>query len=86
MPLFKLLEVFFELMFPLDKHLYEYMGDMLPENEVNKEKYRFLKVWHYLTEDNKVNIMVANWNRVEFLAKIPRIVYKASEYKIYIII
>lgn len=54
------------------EYLYEYMGGMLPENEANKEKYNRLKVRRYLTEDNKVNIMVAKWSREEFLAKIPR--------------
>ena len=47
-------------------------GGLLPENEANKEKYSRLKARHYLTKDNKVNIMVAKWSREEFLAKIPR--------------
>lgn len=55
------------------EYLYEYMGGMLPANEANEEKYRRLRKRRYLTEDNQVNIMVAKWEREDFLARIPAV-------------
>ena len=53
------------------EYLYEFLNGTLADNAANAEKYARLKERGFLTEENKVNIMMVNGSETEFFAKIP---------------
>ena len=53
------------------EYLYEFMTGAIQDTPANKEKFDRLRKRGYLTEDNKVNIMVMRGNQKEFFSKIP---------------
>ena len=53
------------------EYLYEFMTGAIENNPANKEKFDRLKARGYLTEDNKVNIMVMRNEAKAFFAKLP---------------
>ena len=55
------------------EYLYEFMTGAIKDTPANKEKFDRLKKRDYLTEDNKVNIMVMRGNQKEFFSKIPEL-------------
>ena len=55
------------------EYLYEFMTGAIKDTPANKEKFDRLRKRGYLTEDNKVNIMVMRGKQNEFFAKIPKL-------------
>ena len=55
------------------EYLYEWMTGAIKDTPANKEKFDRLRERGYLTEDNKVNIMVMHGSQNEFFAKIPEL-------------
>ena len=53
------------------EYLYEFMTGAIENTPANKEKFDRLKARGYLTEDNKVNIMVMRNEAKAFFAKLP---------------
>ena len=53
------------------EYLYEFMTGAIQDTPANKEKFDRLRKRGYLSEDNKVNIMVMRGNQKEFFSKIP---------------
>ena len=53
------------------EYLYELMTGAIQDTPANKEKFDRLRKRGYLSEDNKVNIMVMRGNQKEFFSKIP---------------
>ena len=53
------------------EYLYEFMTGAIENTPANKEKFDRLKARGYLTEDNKVNIMVMRDEAKAFFAKLP---------------
>ncbi len=53
------------------EYLYEFMTGAIKDTTANKEKFDRLRKRGYLTEDNKVNIMVMRGERNEFFSKLP---------------
>lgn len=53
------------------EYLYEFMTGAIENTPANKEKFDRLKTRGYLTEDNKVNIMVMRDEAKAFFAKLP---------------
>ena len=53
------------------EYLYELMTGAIQDMPANKEKFDRLRKRGYLSEDNKVNIMVMRGNQKEFFSKIP---------------
>ncbi len=55
------------------EYLYEFMTGAIKDTTPNKEKFDRLRKRGYLTEDNKVNIMVMRGERNEFFSKLPEL-------------
>ena len=55
------------------EYLYELMTGAIQDTPANKEKFDRLRKRGYLTEDNKVNIIVMRGKQNEFFAKIPEL-------------
>ena len=55
------------------EYLYELMTGAIQDTPANKEKFDRLRKRGYLTEDNKVNIIVMRDKQNEFFAKIPEL-------------
>ena len=55
------------------EYLYEFMTGAIKDTPANKEKFDRLRKRGYLTEDNKVNIIVMRGKQNEFFAKIPEL-------------
>ena len=53
------------------EYLYEFMTGAIENTPANKEKFDRLKARGFLTEDNKVNIMVMRDEAKAFFAKLP---------------
>jgi hypothetical protein len=53
------------------EYLYEFMSGAIVEDKANADKFKRLRKRQYITEDNKVNIMVVNGNANEFFKRIP---------------
>jgi len=53
------------------EYLYEFITGAIEDNPANKEKFSRLRKRRYLTEDNKINIMVICGDQKEFFSKIP---------------
>lgn len=60
------------------EYLYEFMTGAIEDTPANKEKFDRLRERGYLTEDNKVNIMVMRGERNEFFSKLPGIGEKVT--------
>ena len=55
------------------EYLYEWMTGTIKDTLANKEKFDRLRKRGYLTEDNRVNIMIIRGNQNDFFAKIPEL-------------
>ena len=55
------------------EYLYEFITGMIHDSAANAEKFKRLKDKKYLTEDNKVNIMVLKGDQNAFFKKIPEL-------------
>ena len=55
------------------EYLYEFVNGAICDNTANGEKFKRLKGRGFLTEDNKVNIMMVMGEAEDFFAKIPAI-------------
>lgn len=53
------------------EYLYEFMTGEISVNAANSEKFNRLRERSYLTDDNKINIMMVKGKAEEFFAKIP---------------
>lgn len=53
------------------EYLYEIITGRIQKDLVNRDKFYRLRERGYLTEDDRINIMVAKCNQEEFFAKIP---------------
>lgn len=53
------------------EYLYEFMRGDISDNTANADKFKRLKKRKFLTEDNKVNIMVLKGREKEFFSKLP---------------
>lgn len=53
------------------EYLYEFMSGAIADDSANSDKFKRLRKRKYITEDNKVNIMVANGDADEFYKTIP---------------
>lgn len=53
------------------EYLYEFITGAIDDTLANKEKFDRLKKRGYLSEDNKINIMVIRGEQKEFFAKLP---------------
>lgn len=54
-------------------YLYEFMTGSIVENEANAEKFKRLRSRQYLTEDDRVNILVVKGEQEDFFSKIPEL-------------
>ena len=61
------------------EYLYEFIKGQIADNEANAEKYARLRERKFITEDNKVNIMMFEGKQEEFFAKLPVIPEKLLE-------
>lgn len=55
------------------EYLYEFITGAIDDTPANKEKFDRLKERGFLTDDNKVNIMVVCGDQNEFFSKIPKL-------------
>lgn len=53
------------------EYLYEFMAGEISDNSANADKFTRLRERKYLTDDNKVNIMIVNGKAEDFFEKIP---------------
>lgn len=53
------------------EYLYEFMTGTISNNNANSDKFKRLRERKYITDDNKVNIMVVKGNAEDFFSKIP---------------
>lgn len=53
------------------EYLYEFITNSISDNSANSNKFNRLRERRYITDDNKVNIMVVQGNAEEFFEKIP---------------
>lgn len=53
------------------EYLYEFMTGAIKDTPANKEKLERLRKRRYLTDDNKINIMVIKGDQKEFFSKLP---------------
>jgi len=53
------------------EYLYEFITGAIKDTPANKEKFDRLRSRGYLTEDNKINIMVIRGDQKEFFSKLP---------------
>lgn len=53
------------------EYLYEFMTGSILDNNANSDKFKRLRERKYITDDNKVNIMVIKGDSREFFSKIP---------------
>ncbi len=58
------------------EYIYEYITGAIEDNEANADKFNRLRKREFLTEDNKVNIIVVKDNMWNFLNRIPAIPQK----------
>lgn len=55
------------------EYLYEFMTDTIEDSPANAEKFKRLRNRRYITNDNKVNIMVVKGKQEDFFKKIPAV-------------
>ena len=55
------------------EYLYEYMTGAITEDRVNEDKFKRLRERQFLSEDNRINIMMVKGTSEEFFAKIPEL-------------
>lgn len=53
------------------EYLYEFMTSAISDNSANSDKFKRLRERKYITDDNKVNIMIVKGKAEEFFKKIP---------------
>lgn len=55
------------------EYLYEFMTGTISDDKANADKFKRLRERNYITEDNKVNIMVIKGGPNDFFSKIPEL-------------
>ena len=55
------------------EYLYEFMTGAISDNPANADKFKRLRERKYITDDNKVNIMIAKGKAEDFFDKIPEL-------------
>ncbi len=61
------------------EYLYEFIISAISDNTANEDKFKRLRERRYITEDNKVNIMIVKGDYEEFFSKIPPLDEKTRE-------
>lgn len=55
------------------EYLYEFMTGAIADERINADKFKRLRERHFITNDNKVNIMVVKGESEDFFGKIPEL-------------